>query len=167
MTSLRFVGNLHFMGQQWPVDFTINIPDDQPTPPGDGIYRANIDPITEPFELNPADRGLPIEIRPHAGRKITVQAVAAAAADQDKDALLAARFPWLADCFTVSPAKPDPVAADIQRLANVPEQVLLKPDGTINKSAVARELGYTAGGGKWAHINEIATRLRSRLRGAA
>lgn len=166
MTELRFVGNLLFMGQQWPVDFTVNIPDD-PASPGDGIYRATIEPITEPFELNTADRALPIEIRPHAGRKITVQAVAAADGDQDKDALLAARFPWLADCFTVAPAKPDQVAADLQRLVDVPPEALLKPDGSVNKSAVARELGYTAGGGKWAHINEIATRLRSRLRGAA
>jgi len=162
MTELRFVGHLHFMGQRWPVDFKIDIPDD-PTPAG--VPELGQNPAYQ--AAAPSPNSLPIEIRPHAGRQITRQAVAAAGSDEEKEALLAARFPWLADCFTVAAAQIDQVAADLERLAKVPAKTLLKPNGTINKSAVARVLGYSTGGGKWAHVSDVVQRLRSKLHGEA
>lgn len=155
MTEIRFVGHVHAAGQVWPVDITIPLPGPSDAAPGqlgqnDGSLVAA-----------PGPNDGPIEIRQHDGRQITRQAVAAADSDKERWALLAARFPWLADVISVQPAAQDPVAADVQRLADVPIDKLLKPDGSINKSAVARELDYSTGGSAWDHITEVVEQLQT------
>lgn len=163
MTELRFVGTLYFMNRQWPVDVTIPLGPLDPYPAADSDPNPALGKNPANQAAAPGPNSLPIEIRPHPGLQITAEQVAAAATDKEKDALLAARFPWLADCFDVAAAVADQVAADLSRLAKVSPEKLLKPDGSINKSAVARELGYSTGGSTWPHVGKVVQRLRSKL----
>lgn len=55
----------------------------------------------------------------------------------------------------------DDLEADLAKLRQIPREHLLKTDGTINTSEVARSLGYRAGGGKWEYFSELAAILQA------
>lgn len=60
-------------------------------------------------------------------------------------------------------AKVDPIEADLAKLRAVPREQLTHRNGTLNKSAVARALGYSTGGGNWDYVGEVTAHYQAEI----
>lgn len=54
----------------------------------------------------------------------------------------------------------DQLDIDLAKLRAIPREELVKPDGKVNQSAIARQLNLPTGGGKWGYIQELASYLQ-------
>lgn len=110
--ELRFVGFLIIGSKKHPVEFTIPLPDDAA-----GIERGEAEPERQFVDLSyraapaPADTSLPLEIRDHAGRAITLDDLNRGS---NKTEMLTSRFPWLYDAEPMEANAPS-LATQLQR----------------------------------------------------
>jgi len=114
----------------------------------------------------------PLELRAHPYDWITQDRLTG---NPDIDmGLIGLRYPWLS--YTIDPrhiaaaerylagdeAAADPFEADVARLRALPQDELIKTDGSLNLSAVARAVGRRTGGSDWAYVQELAAALGER-----
>lgn len=182
MAQFRFTGQVEFLGHQVPVDLWFECSTMDLAAALSGLLCRPDDParpLPEPAHL-PAGEASPQRPRIADGDLFDEMVEGD---DPHNWQVIADRFPWLFQDESPQTAVPglsrppknlkdikklqqpqaqeDTFEADLDTLRSLPRESLLKADGTVNISALARELGYSTGGGKWDDLREMAAILQA------
>jgi hypothetical protein len=165
ITELRFIGHLIYGHLKHPVEFVIpfsallNFGIEYGNIESDGGQFVDLSHrATRPEE---PDNSLPLEIRDHAGRSITMEDVNRAG---QKEELLSARFPWLYDVEPIESNAP-PLVTQLQRDLELVQHHLSKIIDANNKfiygyqSRIAEVLKIPNQGGYRRRIKNVASAL--------